>query len=67
MNNTLTTQERKVVRAALKASLDLRSHYVKLFTEDRKMKRRQALFLKTEIPALKSALSKLGKLEWEAK
>lgn len=57
----LTTEERKVVIAAVRASLDLRARYVTLMVEDKKMNRKQARFMKTEIPALKSALKKLRK------
>lgn len=55
----LTLQELKVVRSAVRNSLDLRRRYVALMTEDTKMKRKQARFKATEIPALKSALKKL--------
>jgi len=55
----LTDDELKVVRAAVRASLDLRTRYVKLFTEDANMKRKQKRFREKEIPLLKSALKKL--------
>jgi hypothetical protein len=55
----LTEDEIKVARAAVRGSLDLRTRYVKLFTEDKKMKRRQTLFKTKEIPLLKSLLKKL--------
>jgi hypothetical protein len=55
-NYELTTAELKVVRAAIKGSLDLRERYVRLMPEDKKMHRRQAS-LRREIPLLKSALA----------
>jgi hypothetical protein len=55
----LTPDELTVVCAAVRASLDLRQRYVKLFTEDPKMKRKQTRFTNKEIPLLKSALGKL--------
>lgn len=55
----LTPDELKVVRAAVRGSLELRTRYVKLMTEDNKMKRKQKLFKEKEIPLLKSALKKL--------
>jgi hypothetical protein len=55
----LTEDEKKVVRMAVRGSLELRTRYVKLVTEDKKMQRKQARFIKTEIPMLKSALKKL--------
>jgi hypothetical protein len=58
-HNTLTPEEMKVVRSAVRASLDLRVRYAKLTTEDAKMKRKQLRFQKIEIPILKSALGKL--------
>jgi hypothetical protein len=54
-----TPEEASVVRAAIRGSLDLRVRYVGLFTEDKKMQRKQAR-LRKEIPWLKSALKKLA-------
>jgi hypothetical protein len=56
--NQLTEDELKVVRAAIRGSLDLRTRYVKLYSEEPKMAR-QKLFKEKEIPLLKSALKKL--------
>jgi hypothetical protein len=58
----LTNDETKVVIAAVRGSLDLRARYVGLFTEDKKMQRKQVLFKNKEIPLLKSALKKLRKV-----
>jgi hypothetical protein len=55
----LTEDELKMVRSAVRASLELRTRHVKLFTEDAKMKRNQKRFREKEIPLLKSALKKL--------
>jgi hypothetical protein len=54
----LTPDEIKVVRAAVRGSIDLRSRYCKLQTEDPKMGRKKVL-LRKELVHLKSALKKL--------
>lgn len=56
----LTDDEVKVVRAAVRGSIDLRMSYVKCYTEDNKMKRKQKRFKEKELPLLKSALRKLN-------
>jgi len=43
----------------VRGSIDLRQGYIKLFTEDKKMQRKQARFRNTELPLLQSALRKL--------
>jgi len=54
----LTDDEIKVVRMAVRGSIDLRARYVKLQSEDKKMQRKQARCSK-ELVHLRSALKKI--------
>jgi hypothetical protein len=54
----LTEDEMKVVRMAVRGSIDLRSRYVKLRPEDKKMERKQ-IRLRKELVHLRSAQKKL--------
>jgi len=62
----LTKEENKLVQEAVRNSLDLRQRYVKLFTEDKTMKRRQKLFSEKEIPTLKNALRILKSIRYHS-